>query len=179
MGDPFTLGILGLGVSVFSAVNQYESQSEARDAQQQQIAAQRDQAALENRRADIINARQLRNSLRQARIARAAVINAGATSGTLTSSGVVGGAGSISSQYSGNAGYFGQQQQINDSVLATQSRQADAAAAAGAAQGDSAMYGVLGALGGTIFSNANGFKTIFGGNVKGPTSGNISSDIAE
>lgn len=103
-------------------------------------------------------------------MARATVINAGANSGTLNSSGVQGGVSSVVAQNSANMSFFSQMGTLNSGVLDTQIAQGAAAARAGQAGGDitvaqaeGAQAGALANLGGTIFSAAGGYKTIFSG----------------
>lgn len=172
------LAVAGFAASAFSAIQQMDAAEDAAQAQREQgeamnrqAAAQREQFELNKRQSDIENARSVRTAVRQARIARAAIINSGANAGALQSSGVEGGAGSIGSQLGGNLTYFGQMGTLNNQVIDTQIRQGAAASDAGAAQGraavaqqESASWGALGSLGGTVFSGAGGFKTIFGGN---------------
>lgn len=156
-----TIAIAGLAISAVGTLAQMDAARDQKKAGERAAQAQREQAALENRRADIQNARQLRASIRQARIARAAMLNVGASVGTMGSSGVLGGTASIRAQQDANTGFFGQMEGINDAVTGTQVRQADAAVAAGQAQGQAAVGGALGNVGGSIFSAAGGFKTIF------------------
>lgn len=143
-----------------------DASRDAAKAQRQQAAAQRQQAELQRRAADVQNARQIRNAIKQARIARAAVINTGASAGTMGSSGVLGGAGSVQSLLASNIGYFNQLDDLNSGILDTQVAQANAIEAQGQAYATSATWGALGQLGGTIFNatdeSGNGWKTIFG-----------------
>jgi hypothetical protein len=155
------LAIGGLAMSVASAQQQKSAANEARDAQERSAAESRKQAVLEQKRADVQNARQLRNAVRQARIARGVVINSGANSGTSKSSGVMGGVSSIDSQESANTGFASTIGEINSGVQASQVEQANASVAYGKAQGDSAEWGAFGKLGSTVFDAAGGFKTIF------------------
>jgi hypothetical protein len=156
-----------------------------------QAAAVRERAGLEQKRADIQNARTVRDAVRQSRIARARVMNTGANSGTMGSSAVLGGTGSIQSQLYSDLGYFGQLQQINEDVYATQlteseanvrgakaqgrayiaQGQASAATAVAQGYGQAQMAvaqarGQQGAafanLGATIFNATGGYRTIFG-----------------
>src|SRR5690349_10433438 len=100
--DPISwIAIAGLAVSAAGTVSSMESQRKAAN-------AQKDQAAFQKRIADVKNMRAQRDAIRQARIARAQVVNAGANSGTSTSSGVEGGASSVGSQLGGNLSYFGE-----------------------------------------------------------------------
>lgn len=164
-----------LAATGVSAYQQYESGQDASEAAERQaVAAQRmskaqeERAALEARRADIQNARTVRSAIRQQRLVRAAVINTGANAGTSGSSGVIGGVGSLGSQLASNLGFFGQMGDINSQVLTTQRTEAGARTEAGYAQGEmyeaeasGRQWGAIGNLGGTIFSGAGGFRTIF------------------
>lgn len=152
---------IGLGISAIGAIGQMSAQSNAKDAAARQAAAQQEQARLEQQKADIANTRNLRTAVRQARIARGSVINQGANAGTSTSSGVVGGAGSVVSQNASNTSFFNTNSALNSQITETQITQGQAAAEAGSAQGEAATFGALGSLGGTVFHEAGGFKTIF------------------
>jgi hypothetical protein len=177
------VGVVGLGIAAVSAVEQHDAQKEAAeagrrqaDAMQEQAGHQRNQLELNRKQADLQAARQVRSAVRQARIARASVINTGANANTSGSSGVLGGASSISSQNASNMSFFSSMGSLNNQVIDSQVAQGHAAARAGAAQGDAyvaqaeaAQWGALGNLGGTIFSSAGGFRTIFGGNKNGQT----------
>jgi hypothetical protein len=165
-----TLAIVGLGLTAVSTVAQLDAAHDAKKAAGQQAQAQREQAALQGRMADVQNMRSLRASVRQARIARAAIVNVGANAGTSNSSGVLGGTASIDAQRNSNVGYFGTMQDLNEQIVGTQQRQAQAVSDAGEAAGNSAAWGAMGALGGTIFNSTsksgNGWATIFGSGKK-------------
>jgi hypothetical protein len=169
---------IGIGMVGASAIEQNRQARHAANAAEDQSAAlqaqaraQREQFALEQRKADIANARTVRQAVRQARVARAAIINAGGNTGTLGSSGVQGGASSVGAQLSSNLDFFGTMAGLNRSVTDTQIDQSVAAERAGVAGGriavanaESAAWGAMGQLGGTIFHDFGGFKKIFGGN---------------
>lgn len=172
---------IGLGIAGASAIEQNRqarhAASAAQDqsaALQDQAAAQREQFALQQQQADIANTRSVRQAVRQARVARASIINAGGNTGTLGSSGVMGGASSVNAQLSSNFNFFGTMAGLNRSITDTQIDQSVAAERAGVAGGriavanaESAAWGAYGNLGGTIFQGAGGFRTIFGGNKHG------------
>lgn len=189
---------IGLAGSALSAYQQMEAREDAAEAASRNFALnqqaaeeqatisrdiaaqQRARAVLEQRRADVSNVRSLRAAVRQARIARAAVVNTGANAGTSGSSGVLGGTGSIGAQLASNLGFFGQIENINSKVLATQEAESLGTVALGdvsrrvavgegqyradvaRADADAALGGSVKALGGTVFDAAGGFKTIFG-----------------
>lgn len=156
-----TIALVSLGVAAAGTYMQYEGAKESAAAGRRQADAMREQAALEQRKADIQNLRQVRAAVRQARMARAAVINTGANVGTLGSSGVMGGASSVTSNNSSNMSFFGQMSDLNSGIYSTQVEQAGALQDKGDAAVTSAMGGALGRLGGTIFSDMGGFKTVF------------------
>lgn len=181
--------VIGLAIAGYSAYSQHEAgqkqasgmarmanaAAEQALAAQRNAEAQRDQAVLEQKRADISNLRTVRTQLRQSRIAKATILNSGANAGTSGSSGVMGGVGSVQSQSNANLGYFNEVGGINEGVLATQMRQADAAVdmgraqgaigvaqgQVGQAQGEAAQWGAIGGLGMSVFGGAGGFGTIF------------------
>lgn len=167
---PAAIAVAALVVASFAAYQQYEAAGDQADAAkkqgealERQGTAQKDQFDLESKRADIQNARQARAAIRQGRIARASVINAGANTGTLMSSGVAGGAGSVQSQTAGNLSFFNETGGINQQIIGTQRRQGQAATDAGVAQaemlvnqGESAQWGAIGQLGGTVFKMYSG-----------------------
>jgi hypothetical protein len=161
-----TIAMVGLAVAATGAYMQYEAGQDAKAANNRMADAQRQQAQLAQRQADINNARQVRTAVRQARIAQAALVNQGATHGTMTSSGVQGGVASVIAQNSSNMDYYASMREINGGVTATQVEQAGAQADLGAAQATAATGGALGSLGGSIFNGAGGFKTIFDGTKK-------------
>ena len=73
-----------------------------------QVAAQNEALAYQQKQNDLTAARQRRDAIRQARIARANATNSAATQGVLDSSGSIGGVGSISSQLKDNISFLDQ-----------------------------------------------------------------------
>lgn len=156
-----TVAMVGLAVGAVGTVGQLMQGQEARKNARAQAEEMRRQAELEQRKADVVAARNLRQSVRQARIARASIINQGATSGTNESSGVLGGVSSVASQEASNIGFVNRVGSLNSQITASQARQGEHSAAIGDAQGTSAIFGAFGNLGGTVFQGAGGFRTIF------------------
>lgn len=109
-------GILGGSVS-----EQSKSRKEARRAQQ-----------IQERSARLQSGRQAIDQIRQAQIARAGIIAAGAEAGALSSSAVIGGAGSIQSQAGANVGFIQQlatlQAQANERMNRAQRHAGNASA---------------------------------------------------
>ena len=166
---PVYLAWAALAVTAVSAYQQHEAAGDAADAANQASVAQQRQAQLEQRRADIQNARQLRSAVRQARIARASVLNQGANAGTSFSSGVLGGVDSVTSQERSNTGFFNQLSDLQGQTTEAKIAEGAAMADVSEAQADSNRAAAIGSLGGTIFSAAGGYKTIFGGNQNSTT----------
>lgn len=79
-----------------------------------QVAAQNEALAYQQKQNDLTAARQRRDAIRQARIARANATNSAATQGVLDSSGSIGGVGSISSQLKDNISFLDQWNQYSD-----------------------------------------------------------------
>lgn len=146
------VGALGVaaGSSAIAAKNakkQAKAQNEALNYQRQQN--------------NLAAARQKRDAIRMARIARANAVNAGATQGVLDSSGSQGGVGSIGSQLTGNLSFLDQWNTYSDQASQALGRANTYGQRAQLAQtiGNSAM---------TAFANADylgaGLDKIFGRN---------------
>jgi hypothetical protein len=151
-----------LGTMAYSANRQRKASKDAAAANDRAVASQERQFAIQRKQADIANARQVRQAVRQARLARAQVINAGAGSGTLGSSGVQGGASSISAQMGSNLSFFSSMHSLNNQAIAEQVIQGRTQGDSFRAQAAGQRAAAVGQLAGTIFSGAGGFKTIFG-----------------
>jgi hypothetical protein len=165
-----------LAIAAVGAVGQFQAQKKAAAAQKQQsaLAAQaadesKKQAELAKRQADIQNARQLRASIRQSRIASGTLANVGGNTGAFESSSFAGGLSGLSSNVGANIGTAAQQGVIAENILASQVAQSNIAVASGVAEGQKAIAGaqaqqsqaIFGA-GTTIFQAGGGFKRIFG-----------------
>lgn len=151
----------GLAVSAYGAYTQYQAGQDQKEAMQASAAENRAQVASQQRIADIKNSRERANMARQARIARGALVTQGANKGVSTSTGVLGGGASIDTQSATNLGIFGALESNQQDILASRGRQGDNSAAAGQAQADSIMGGTIFSVGGALFKEAGGFKTIF------------------
>lgn len=128
-------------IAIGTAVGSIYSSNEARK-------ATKESARAEQRRAEVQNIRNVRQSIREARLAQGSLVSQGAAAGTLGSSGVAGGMSSISSQLGSNLNYLSQIAEENTSIfnssLKSAQYQANAqifgtisSAAAGAYQGQS------------------------------------------
>lgn len=104
-------------IATAAAVVGAVSQRKAAKAQEKSYKAQQKQA-------DIANARERRNAVRQARVMQASVESQGANTGTTGSSGISGSLSNIQARLGENLGFLGTQQQ-----LASQASQANIEAA--------------------------------------------------
>lgn len=159
--DPVTISQVGLALSAVGAVTQYTAAQSQKEAMNRSAAEQRKQFAAQQRIADIKNARERANMARQARIARGALAQQGANRGVSTSTGVMGGMESVSTQAATNLGVFGAIEANQQDIISSQIGQAGATADAGRAQADSIMGGTIFTIGGALFKEGGGFKTIF------------------
>lgn len=99
-----------IAIAVGSAAASAYSSNEARK-------ATKESARAEQRRAEVQNIRNVRQSIREARLAQGALVSQGASAGTLGSSGVAGGMSSVSAQLGGNLNYLSQIAEENTSIF--------------------------------------------------------------
>lgn len=92
-------------VSGLGAVQQHQGQKQQVKAAKRQAAAQARLNREQQRRDDVINARQQRNLIRRARIERAAAVNTGFASGLGDTSSLATGLGGLQSQLGSNLGF--------------------------------------------------------------------------
>ena len=121
-------------VAAIGAVGSIYSSNQARKQNKQAMRA-------EQRRAEVQNVREVRSQVRSARLAQAAINNAGAISNTLGSSGVEGGIASIGSQLQGNLGYMSDIARENTTIFGSSLKAAQHTS-------NAAMYGQLMQIGG-------------------------------
>lgn len=107
------LNALGTSLMVGTSVAQV---GEARRARK----AGKEQAAAEQRRADIENVYKTRQAVRQARLAQGAMVNQAALTGGMGSTGLMGGLSSVSSQLSGNLSFMDAVARENNVIASTQ-----------------------------------------------------------
>jgi hypothetical protein len=143
MCDPITIAaVVGAGATVASA----QEQRKAGKAAQRQYEA-------EGRKAEIQNIRSVRQQIREARLAQAAMTNVAAQTGGMGGSGLAGGISSVGTQLAGNLNYMQQIARENTAI--------GAAAAEGAqAMSNAAVYGTVGKLSGTIFEGMGGYPQL-------------------
>ncbi len=125
---------------------------------QKQASAQKDAIKAQQRSASVQAAAERVKAIREARIARAAMISESGKSGVgFESSGVIGAESSIGSQLGANIGM--QNVQLGFADMASKANQR---AASAASQG--AMWQAVGSISGSIFQAKGGWTSIFGGN---------------
>ncbi len=141
--DPLTLAIVAVGSTAASI---YNTQKAGR-AQKRAFEAQQ-------RKAEIENVRQARQAVRQAALARSAMINQAANTGGIGGSALAGGVSSVQSQLGGNLNFMASIAEENTAIT-------NASIDAAKASTDAAVFGQIGQLAGTIFSAKGGFKELF------------------
>lgn len=139
MTDPVTWGYVIMGATTVASIDQ---QNRARKA----AAAQ---AQAEKRRADIENVYKVRQSLRETRLAQAAMINQAALSGGMGGSGVQGGVASLGSQLGSNVNTMSDIATENQSIFSSAVTQAKASS-------NAAVWGQVGQFSNTIFKDVYG-----------------------
>jgi hypothetical protein len=133
------LAVVGTAASMQAAENmedaQYAAAQEQKKVQREQTASNAAQAAAERRR-----------QVREERVARARVLQTGAATGTVGSSGELGAIGSLATQFSSNIGSnLGSLQTANNISIFSQTA-ADFNSQAGALGQQSQMYGQIASM---------------------------------
>jgi hypothetical protein len=142
------LAIASLITSVVGGVASYMQNEKAADAQEE---ANKDAQARDALRMK----RERMETLREGRIRRAAVIAQGANQGVSSSSGVMGGAQSATSQSYQQAGFLNSYEGLTGQINKNMNKAASYGQQA-------ALYGSVSNAAGTIFQGVDGFNTIFG-----------------
>lgn len=154
---------IGVGVMAYGASQAEDAEDAAHAGRQEQAAQQRTQFAAQQRMADIKNSRERADMARKTRLARAQVLNTGANTNTMGSSGVAGGIASAGSQGASNLGMFNAIAANQADIITSQGKEAEAVRAIGDAAGAMSNAQAMISIGGAIFSAGGGFKTIFDG----------------
>ena len=141
---------IAAAVTATATVAGVMSQKEAN--YQQRVAASK-QFEAQQKKADVQNVRDVRQQIRASRIAAGQMQNVGAQVGATGSSALAGGVSSIGSQSISNINYMAQIAQQNTAINAAQLESANVTS-------NAAVWGAVGSLAGTIFSNMDGFKTL-------------------
>lgn len=110
-GVAVAVAVVGTAASIYSS--------------QQQASAQKKQIEAQRRMADIENARQRREAIRQARIARASVISQGEAQGVSGSTGIAGSVAGIQQQMGYNLSFLDQMQAANTQAAVFGQKAAD------------------------------------------------------
>lgn len=116
--------------------------------------AQREASAMQQKQADLQNARQKRDAIREARLAYGRTTNAAANQGVSGSSGSQGGLSSIASQVGDNISFLDQYGFFSDQASRALGRANQATSRANTA-------GAIGSLGFQVASNAGGIVNTF------------------
>lgn len=156
---------IGLAMQVMSMGAQQDAAQEQSQALHDQAAAQKESEKAKARMAEVDAARQRVAQVREERIRRAQVISSAGNQGLgMSTSGVAGSVSSVGSQAGANIGFINQQETFAGDASKANQNAADASARAGVSAAEGAQWQTIGALGSSVFKDAGGFTTIFGGN---------------
>ena len=144
MSGLITAAVVTAGATVAGVMAQKEAGYQQRVAASKQFEAQ-------EKKADIQNVREVRQQIRASRIAAGQMQNVGAQVGATGSSALAGGVSSIGSQTVSNINYMAQIAQQNTAINTAQLQGAMVTS-------DAAVWGAVGNLAGTIFTDLGGFK---------------------
>lgn len=148
---------LAIVAVVSAAATVYSGQQQAK-ATKQAAAAQREATAAQGRASSVEAQRARIQQVREARIRRAQVLSSGVNAGLGTGTSGIGGAvGSIASQMGENIGSINQQQTFAEQTSTALQQAADY-------QVKAQKWQMIGNFSQSIFNQAGGFTTIFGGN---------------
>lgn len=142
-----TIAYLSAAVGAAGTVGSVVQQNKAAGAQEKARDVQQAQQELQDRRNRL-------RIIREERIKRAQIETAAANTGTATSSGAQGGAGSVTSQATANLNNINQNAALANQGSEYLQRAADA-------RSTGSLFGTLGNLGQTVFNDRSGYKTIF------------------
>lgn len=138
--------VVTAGATVMSAM-------EAKEANYQRRAAASREYEASQKRADIQNVRSQREQIRAAKIAQAQMMNVASQTGGMGGSALAGGMSSISSQSMSNINYTAQIAEQNTAIATAQLQGASVTS-------NAEVWGAIGQLSGTMFSDLGGFKKI-------------------
>lgn len=155
MSGIIAVAAVGAVATVYSGQQQAKATKKAAAVAREATAAQGRASSVEAQRARI-------QQVREARIRRAQVLSSGTNAGLGTGTSGIGGAvGSIASQMGENIGSINQQQTFADQTSAALQQAADY-------QVKAQKWQQIGNFSQSIFTQAGGFTTIFGGNTSTP-----------
>lgn len=175
------LAVYAIAASVIGSVVQYTAQQKAAKQAKKQAAesaaAQRRAEALQQRAADLEALRRRRQVVREARIRRAAAIQAGVSQGIgISSSAVQGAAGSVQTQAASTLSFLDQTRSLNRQASAAFGEAREIASRPITAGGGLAAFGGLLSTAGSgllqaqslgLFGSAGGGSPNFGGSFNG------------
>ena len=134
--DPLSIGLLAIsGIATASSISE---QRKAGRAQERAFQA-------EERRAEVQNVRNVRQQIRTARMTQASMTNVAAQTGGMGGSGLAGGTASVGSQLAGSLGYMSDVAKENTAI-------SQATIQSARASSNAAIFGQIGQLSSTIFS---------------------------
>lgn len=159
MGMEVAAAAMAVG-KIYEITEQRKAADAADRAATNQLEFQQRKYAEEKRMSDVANIRNMRQSIRQARLASASMLNTAANKGGMGGSGLAGGQSAIAAQSAGNVNFMMQQAQsnamINSDMLSTAGRVGEISAYGRQASANAALGGMVADVGSSIFGAAGG-----------------------
>ena len=160
MGIEVAIGATLLGAKWWEITEHRKAADAAERASEEQLGFQQRKYQAEKQMADVTNIRNMRQSIRQARIQAASATNSAANAGGMGSSGLAGVTSSVGAQSAGNLNYMQTQAQTNASIgsdaIATGFRVGDINAYGRQSQLNATTAGMVGGIAGTVFGAVGG-----------------------
>lgn len=135
---PVVLAAVAVGTTVASISQQRKAAKSSQQA-----------AEAEQRRAEIQNVRNVRQSIREARLTQGALVAQGANAGTIGSTGTIGGVASVGAQLGGNLDYLSQIAEENTNIF-------NATMKATRQSSQAQIYGQVGQLASSAYTGMTG-----------------------
>jgi hypothetical protein len=147
-------------VSAFSALMQHREVQKQAQAQDRIAKEQQKQQDIQQRISDVKASRERANLVRQQRIARASMVARGEATGGAGGSALMGGAGSLTSRTANEIGFNQMSQDAGRQVYASNARISQQNVNIANSQANSALWGAVGGVGSSVFSDAGGWNEL-------------------
>lgn len=152
-----------LAVGAYSVYAQQQAAGQAQDAADKSAEAQRKANAEQRAQQAQMAAQERRKQFREERVRRAMVIQSAINTGTADSSGALGAQGALATNLGSNLGFNVGEVARGGRIGALQDTSSAAMSQAQGYQNTASMWGSIGNLSQSVFSNLGGFKTIKAG----------------
>lgn len=156
-----TIALVGLAVAGTGMVMQYQQQKKAQRVQERAANEQRKANAVQSAQQAQQASEERRRQIREERMRRATIMQQSQNSGTAGGSGEMGAIGGMATQLGSNLGANGSALLAGQQITGYTQQAANFNQAAQTAQGRGQMWGQVAGMGGSMFSQAGGWTTLF------------------